>query len=124
MQGRTVRFIRKLYEDLGEDISLGDLPMVDKPALMANFDSVLTDRNITMQRINEFTKDIDNVGRMIDDKYLIFKTSGSTGNPAVVLYDKQMIDVSSAIAAFRTFARREDFKAFMKKRQKDSRCIC
>ena len=111
-------FYKKLYEDLGEDISLGDLPMVDKPTLMANFDSVLTDRNITMQRIDEFTKDIDNVGRMIDDKYLIFKTSGSTGNPAVVLYDKQMIDVSSAIAAFRTFARREDFKAFMKNGKK------
>jgi phenylacetate-coenzyme A ligase PaaK-like adenylate-forming protein len=51
---------------------------------------------------------------MIDDKYLIFKTSGSTGNPAVVLYDKGNIDVSSAIAAFRTFARKEDFRKFMK----------
>jgi phenylacetate-coenzyme A ligase PaaK-like adenylate-forming protein len=30
-----------------------------------------------------------------------------------VLYDKQNIDVSSAVAAFRTFARKEDFRKFM-----------
>ena len=52
---------------------------------------------------------------MIDDKYLIFKTSGSTGNPATILYDKKNIDVASAVAAFRTFARKEDFKKFIEK---------
>ena len=94
--------------------SLTDIPPVSKPELMAHFDDVLTDRNITMKRIDAFTQDLDNIGRMIDDKYLIFKTSGSTGNPAVVLYDKGNIDVSSAVAAFRTFARKEDLKKFMK----------
>ena len=73
--------------------------------MMSGFDEVVTDRNVTMKKIDDFTRDIDNVGRMIDGKYLIFKTSGSTGNPAVVLYDKQNIDVSSAIAAFRTICK-------------------
>ena len=100
--------------NLPANYSLADLPHVSKPELMAHFDEVLTDRNITMKRINAFTQDLDNIGRMIDDKYLIFKTSGSTGNPAVVLYDKGNIDVSSAVAAFRTFARKEDLKKFMK----------
>ncbi len=107
-------FYQKLYEDVGDEFSLADLPPVTKPELMAHFDDVLTDRSITMDRITEFTQDLDHVGRMIDGKYLIFKTSGSTGNPAVVLYDQQNIDVSSAIAAFRTFARNEDFRKFMK----------
>lgn len=107
-------YYKKLFEDVGEDFRLSDLPPTTKPQMMSRFDEVVTDRNVTMKRIDEFTKDIDNVGRMIDGKYLIFKTSGSTGNPAVVLYDKQNIDVSSAIAAFRTFARHEDYKAFMK----------
>lgn len=107
-------FYQRLYEGIGDDPGLEDLPVVTKPEMMSNFDDVVTDRNITMSRIDEFTKDIDNVGRMIDGKYLIFKTSGSTGNPAVVLYDKQNIDVSSAVAAFRTFARKEDYDAFMK----------
>lgn len=99
---------------MGDDYSLTDIPAVSKPELMARFDDVLTDQNITMERIDVFTQDLDNIGRMIDGKYLIFKTSGSTGNPAVVLYDKRNIDVSSAIAAFRTFARKEDFRRFMK----------
>lgn len=103
----------KLYSGIGDNYSLSDLPPTSKPEIMANFDDVVTDRNITMERIDEFTSDIENVGRMIDGKYLIFKTSGSTGNPAVVLYDRHNIDVSSAVAAFRTFARREDYNAFM-----------
>ena len=107
-------FYKNLYADIGEDFSLSDLPTVSKPELMAHFDDVLTDRNITMKRIDGFTQDLDNVGRMIADKYLIFKTSGSTGNPAVVLYDKGNIDVSSSVAAFRTFARKEDLRRFMK----------
>ncbi|MBO4887160.1 MAG: phenylacetate--CoA ligase family protein [Firmicutes bacterium] len=107
-------FYQKRYADIKDDFSLTDLPPVSKPELMAHFDDVLTDRGITMDQIDGFTQDLDHIGRMIDDKYLIFKTSGSTGNPAIVLYDQQSIDVSSAIAAFRTFARKEDFKRFMK----------
>ncbi|MBO6310513.1 MAG: phenylacetate--CoA ligase family protein [Oribacterium sp.] len=107
-------YYKRLFSDIPDDFCLSDLPPTFKPEMMSNFDSVLTDRNINMERIEEFTSDTGRVGHMIDGKYLIFKTSGSTGNPAVVLYDKHCIDVSSAIAAFRTFARDEDFKAFMK----------
>ena len=107
-------YFKELYKDVGDDFSLENLPPTNKVAMMENFDTWITDSNITMERINEFTKDIENVGRMIDDKYLIFKTSGSTGNPATILYDKKNIDVASAVAAFRTFARKEDFKKFMK----------
>lgn len=107
-------FFKELYKDIGDDFGLEDLPSTNKVAMMENFDAWITDSNITMDRINEYTKDIDNIGRMIDDKYLIFKTSGSTGNPATILYDKKNIDVASAVAAFRTFARKEDFKRFMK----------
>ena len=106
-------YYRELYKNVGDDLRLSDLPPTSKPEIMANFDSVVTDRNITMKRIDEFTENIDNVGRMIDGKYLIFKTSGSTGNPAVVLYDSQNIDVQSAVAALRTFARREDLDRFL-----------
>ncbi len=106
-------YFKELYKGVGRDFDLKDLPTTNKVEMMDNFDEWLTDSAVTMSRIEEFTKDIDNVGRMIDDKYLVFKTSGSTGNPATILYDKQNIDVDSAVAAFRTFAREEDYKAFM-----------
>ncbi len=107
-------FYRRLYADLPGDFRLEELPAVSKPEMMAQFDRVLTDRRVTMQRIEGFTRDPDHVGRMIDGKYLVFMTSGSTGNPAVVLYDRLMIDASSAVAALRTFARPEDLRAFLR----------
>ena len=107
-------YFKGLYKDVKEDFDLEDLSTTNKIDLMNNFDKYITDKNISMNRIEQFTSNIDNVGRMIDNKYLIFKTSGSTGNPVVVLYDKKNIDVSSSVAALRTFARKEDFKSFMK----------
>lgn len=107
-------YFKELYKNVKDDFNLEDLPIINKIDLMNNFDIFITDKNINMNRIEEFTSDIDNVGRMIDNKYLIFKTSGSTGNPVIVLYDKKNIDVASSVAAFRTFARKKDFKAFMK----------
>jgi hypothetical protein len=61
-------FYRNLYAGIGYDFSLTDLPPVNKPELMAHFDDVLTDRRITMARIDEFTQDLDHIGRMIDNK--------------------------------------------------------
>ena len=78
---RKSPFYKELYADMGDDYSTTDIPAVSKSELMARFDDVLTDQNITMERIDAFTQDLDNIGRMIDGKYLIFKTSGSTGNP-------------------------------------------
>ncbi|MBR6028083.1 MAG: phenylacetate--CoA ligase family protein [Clostridia bacterium] len=107
-------YYRALYANVGENFALSDLPPVTKPDLMAHFDEVVTDRSVTMARIDAFTANPDNIGRMLDGKYLVFRTSGSTGHPAVVLYDQRCVDVSSAVAALRTFARGEDFRAFMK----------
>ena len=107
-------FYEELYRNVGADFRLENLPPVGKPELMASFDRVVTDRHVTMEAVDKFCTDLDHVGRMLDGKYLVFKTSGSTGNPAVVLYDNQCINVASAVAAFRTFARHEDYKAFMK----------
>ena len=107
-------YFNELYKGIEDNFKLEDLPVTNKVDMMKNFDTWVTDKNISMERIEEYTKDIDNVGRMLDNKYLIFKTSGSTGNPATILYDKQNIDVASAVAAFRTFARKQDFDAFMK----------
>ena len=107
-------YFNVLYKGIGDNFKLEDLPITNKIDMMKYFDDWVTDKNINMQRIEEYTENIDNVGRMINNKYLIFKTSGSTGNPATILYDKQNIDVSSAVAAFRTFARKQDFDTFMK----------
>ena len=87
-------FYKNLYQHTGADFRLAGLPPVSKPEMMADFDRVVTDRHVSMKRVDEFCEDLDHVGRMLDGKYLVFKTSGSTGNPAVVLYDKNSIEVA------------------------------
>lgn len=107
-------YFNSLYKEVDNNFNLEDLPATNKIELMKSFDEWVTDNNITKERVDSFTKDIENVGKMLDDKYLIFKTSGSTGNPVTVLYDKKNIDVASSVAALRTFARKEDLRNFLK----------
>ena len=82
-------FYKDRYSNISDAFRLEDLPPVTKPELMRNFDRVMTDCEVSMRAVDAFCTDLDNVGRMLNGKYLVFKTSGSTGNPAVVLYDKQ-----------------------------------
>ena len=46
-------FYKSLYAGIGEEFNLQELPLVTKPQMMASFDDVLTDRNISMKRIDE-----------------------------------------------------------------------
>lgn len=108
-------YFSKLYENLEEEFELSQIPITNKVEMMNNFDEWITDSNISMSKINEFIKDIDNVGRLLDDKYLVFMTSGSTGSPATVLYDKTSIAVANAIGASRMFARKQDYYTLLKK---------
>ncbi|MCR4941116.1 MAG: AMP-binding protein [Treponemataceae bacterium] len=108
----------ELYKNVGGSFSLADLPTTNKIALMEHFDDWMTDRSITRKKVDDFMADLSNVGKKLDGKYLVYTTSGSTGNPCVVLYDETTVNVSSAIGVLRSFARKEDFKAYMKQGKK------
>ena len=107
-------YYKELYKDVKENFTLDDLPTTNKLDLMKNFNDWLTDKSIKLDDINEFMKDIDNVGRKFKGKYLIFTTSGSTGNPLVAVCDKTTNSVMGGINAIRSFARKEDLKFFIK----------
>ena len=107
-------YFNELYKDIPENSPIESYPTTNKQVMMANFDSWMTDRNITLERVKEFMSNKDNIGRLMDKKYLVYTTSGSTGNPCIVLYDKTAFNVSSAIGVLRSFARKDDLKHFMK----------
>ncbi len=107
-------YFSELYSNINESFELKDLSVVSKVDMMENFNKYITDSVVNLNKIDEFTSNKDNVGRLLNNKYLVFKTSGSTGNPAIILYDKNNIDVASSVAALRTFARKEDFNKFKK----------
>lgn len=108
-------YYTRLYRDLPEDYSLTDLPSVNKRQLMENWNDWITDRDLTLSEVEKFMENPDNIGRKIKKKYLVFTTSGSTGNPLVSIYDNTANHVMSGISACRSYARQEDLKAFIKR---------
>ena len=112
-------YYAELYKDVGGKFALTDLPVTNKLEMMEHFEQWMTDRSITKEKVDDFMADISNVGRKLDGKYLVYTTSGSTGNPCIVLYDETTINVASAIGVLRSFARKEDMKAFMKQGKKN-----
>ncbi|RXE58593.1 phenylacetate--CoA ligase family protein [Acetivibrio mesophilus] len=111
-------YYKERYKNLGDKFELSDLPPTNKRELMAHFDEWVTDRSIKLSDINEFMKDLDNIGRKLKGDYLVFTTSGSTGDPLVMLCDRNTNNVMGGISATRTFARKQDMKAFLKSRKK------
>lgn len=107
-------YYAKLYKNCDENTPLEQLPTTNKIEMMSHFDEWFTDRAITRKKVDEFMSDISNVGKKLDGKYLVYSTSGSTGNPCIVLYDDTVNNVASAIGVLRSFARSEDMKRFMK----------
>ena len=111
-------YFAKLYQDLDETMPLSSFPATNKVEMMSHFDEWMTDRSITREKVDGFMSDTSNVGTKLDGKYLAYSTSGSTGNPCIVLYDDTTINVSSAIGVLRSYARKEDMSAFLKSGKK------
>lgn len=108
-------YYAKLYERLPEQITLHDLPPVTKRELMAHWDEWLATREVTLADVRAFMKNPDNIGRKLKGKYLVFTTSGSTGNPLIALCDTTANNVMGAINATRAYARAEDLRAFIRR---------
>lgn len=104
-----------LYQNLSENFKLEDLPMVNKRELMENWNDWITDGNLTLEEVEKFMEDTGNIGRKIKNKYMVFTTSGSTGNPLVTICDDTTNNVMGGISACRSYARKEDLRAFMKR---------
>ena len=107
-------YLSEKYKDIPADAPLSAYPSSTKQEMMENFDRWMTDPAITRAGVDAFMSDLNNVGRKYLGKYLVYTTSGSTGNPCIALYDSSANNVNAAIGMTRSFARPEDFKRFMK----------
>lgn len=108
-------YYARLYADVPRDAALSELPCVNKRALMEHWDDWVTDRAVTRAQVDAFMTNLDNVGRKFHGQYLVLTTSGSTGEPLVLLYDKNADHVLGAVSATRTYARAQDLRAFFKR---------
>ncbi|MDQ2091606.1 phenylacetate--CoA ligase family protein [Marimonas arenosa] len=95
---RDSPLFHRLYADLppSSAIDLRDLPVTRKPDLMAEFDDWLTIRSLPLDRAREHLRDIGKVGVPIDD-VAVFQTSGTSGEPAVIVLSSAFVEYAYGI---------------------------
>ncbi len=86
-------YFKELYRDLPDTkvIKLSDLPVTSKIELMADFDRWLTDRALTLAQARQHMESMENLGVPIG-QYAVFRTSGTSGEPAVIVAPASMIE--------------------------------
>ena len=87
------------------EVELHDLPVTRKPDLMRDFDDWLTIRSLPLDRAREHLRDIRKIGVPIDD-VAIFQTSGTSGEPAVIVLPSSFVEYAYGIQIAR-FDRRQ-----------------
>jgi phenylacetate-coenzyme A ligase PaaK-like adenylate-forming protein len=93
---------QRLYADLGpsSEVGLRELPVTRKPDLMREFDDWLTIRSLPLDRAREHLRDIQKLGVPIGD-VAIFRTSGTSGEPAVIVLPSSFLEYSYGITMAR-----------------------
>ncbi|WP_292412746.1 hypothetical protein, partial [Methylophaga sp.] len=90
---RDSPLFQRLYTDAppSSEVELRDLPVTRKPDLMREFDDWLTIRSLSLDRAREHLRDIRKVGVPIDD-VAVFQTSGTSGEPAVIVLPSSFVE--------------------------------
>ncbi len=85
---RRSPFYRQLYSALPEGChELPRLPPVSKRQLMAAFDDWVTDIRVRRVELSGFLADTQRIGHLYLDRYAVYTSSGTTGQPGVYLHD-------------------------------------
>lgn len=108
-------YYAKLYSKLSANPSFAELPPVTKSELMEHWNEWVTDQNVKLADVQKFMSSRENLGRKFAKKYQVYTTSGSTGNPLVMLCDNTTANVTNGISFSRAYARSEDMKSFIAK---------
>ena len=88
------------FRALPEDrLLLRDVPIATKAELMARFDDWATDRYVTQSAVAEFLVDRSHIGQLFLGRYLVWKSSGSTGEPGIFVQDRGALAVYDALLA-------------------------
>lgn len=94
---------RHLYQGVSQQIeNIAQLPGVDKATLMGSFDDWVTDPEVRLQDLKvNFLSNLDRVGDLYLGKYMVMTTSGTTGEPAILLQDDKSWHVINVLGRTR-----------------------
>ncbi len=90
-------FFRELYRDVPENgFALEDLPPVTKHMMLESFDRYVTDPRLKLGELRRFVTDPANIGRKYLG-YVAYHTSGTCGEPAVIVHDARTFNSVTAV---------------------------
>ena len=92
---------RDKYAGIGKEFQLQDLPTSNKSELMDNFDRTLTVDDVHREEVERFFEDPANMGKYFHDKYVLSHTSGSRGQPLLLVQTKENLELLFALQASR-----------------------
>ena len=91
---------RDAYREVPEgDLDAADVPIVTKPALMARFDEWVTDPELKLAGIETFLADRKHIGERYLDRYIVWRSSGTTGTPGIYVQDAEALATFDALMA-------------------------
>jgi phenylacetate-CoA ligase len=95
-------FFRERYRGLDLDqVELSQLPKTTKHELMANFDRAVTDPAIRREDVERFMAERSNIGRLYLGRYCVSHTSGSQGQPLLLVQDRSCLEILFATTGAR-----------------------
>lgn len=101
---REVPLYRRLFARVPEDAPLTGYPVLTKRTLMRDLAASLSERSLTRARIDAFLREPCR-GQLLDGRYAVWTSSGSTGAPAVFVHDREALAVYDALEACRARGR-------------------
>lgn len=81
--------------------TLGRMEPVRKAELMRHFDAWVTDPALSLATLRQLVRDPARRGEAFLDRYLVWESSGSSGEPALFVQDERSLAVADALEAAR-----------------------
>lgn len=100
-------FYRRYYQEQGisidkvDQITLKDLPPINKELMMKNYDEFVCDSALKREDLEKFIDDPFNQGKKYKKRYQVIHTSGSTGTPGLFVYGPNDWDLLNALVITR-----------------------
>jgi len=98
---RNSPMYRRLLNRCGGEPRLADMPIVRKAELMRSFDTWCCDPALRLEPLRRFVADPANLGLPFLDRYIVWESSGSSGEPALFVQDAAAMAVYDALEALR-----------------------
>ena len=76
---------------------LASLPPVAKPELMEHFDEWVTDPRVNRGDVEAFLADRSRIGTLYRDRYVVWKSSGTSGEPGIFVQDAAALSIYDAL---------------------------